>query len=491
MARPWTRVCYGRRDFRVRGRVPSSKGGLAMTAPLDLRFRTALSRMAAAGRIATVTKPVSRDLEVTGLMKRHDGDRALLFDNVEGCTMPVVGNFLASPANVEAAFGVDRYGVREAMTRALTAPIPPEMVTDAPCQTIRIERDIDLDSLLPALTHAPGDAGRFITSGVVIVRDPHTGVPNASYHRMQLLGGNRTAIKLDFGRHLRAAHERAVALGRDLPIVVCIGTDLSLMYAGAFMGSQMPEDADELAAAGGIQGSPLRMVRALTSDLPVPAECEIVLEARISPTETVAEGPFAEFVGYSSVDAAAPVMTVDAVTMRPNPIYFAISGAGRETVMLRKYVLEASALRAVKTAVPIVTDVNLTAGGLYRFHLVIQVAKRSPQHDGLQRNAMLAAFAALKDLDQIIVVDDDIDPHDPVEVEYAVATRMEASRDLVLIPGARGHEYVRVSDRGIRTKMGIDATVPFADRERFARVPFADVSLAPGDFTVDTARTFD
>ena len=87
--------------------------------------------------------------------------------------------------------------------------------------------------------------------------------------------------------------------------------------------------------------------------------------------------------------------------------------------MLRKYVLEASALRAVKTAVPIVTDVNLTAGGLYRFHLVVQVAKRSPQHDGLQRNAMLAAFAALKDLDQVIVVDDDIDPHDPVEVEYA------------------------------------------------------------------------
>jgi 2,5-furandicarboxylate decarboxylase 1 len=457
---------------------------------LDLRFRTALTRMAAAGRIATVTRKVDTDLEVAGLMKKHDGDRALLFENLIGSTMPIVGNFLASPANVEAAFGVDRYGVRAAMTGALTDAIAPEMVDDAPSQTVRIERDIDLGSFLPVLRHAPGDVGRFVTAGVVIVRDPDTGVHNASYHRMQLLGGNRTAIKLDYGRHLRAAHERAIARGVDLPIVVCIGTNLSLMYAAAFMGSQMPEEADELAAAGGIQGKPLAMTRALTSDLPVPAECEIVLEARISPTETTPEGPFAEFVGYSSVDVAAPIMTVDAITHRPDPIYYAISGAGRETVMLRKYVLEASALRAIKASVPIVNDVNLTAGGLYRFHLVVQVAKRSPQHDGMQRNAMLAAFAALKDLDQVIVVDDDIDPHDAVEVEYALATRFEASRDIVLIPGARGHEYVRVSDRGMRTKMGLDATVAFDERERFTRVPFADVRLTEGDFHVGTNRDF-
>jgi 2,5-furandicarboxylate decarboxylase 1 len=446
--------------------------------------------MAAAGRIATVTRKVDPDLELAGLMKHHDGDRALLFENVVGSSMPVVGNFLASPANVEAAFGVDRYGVRAAMTRALTEPVAPVMVDSAPSQTVRVDRDIDLGSFLPVLKHAPGDVGRFVTAGVVIVRDPDTGVHNASYHRMQLLGGNRTAIKLDYGRHLRAAHERAIAHGVDLPIVVCIGTDLSLMYAAAFMGSQMPEEADELAAAGGIQGTPLAMTRALTSDLPVPAECEIVLEARISPAETTPEGPFAEFVGYSSIDVAAPIMTVDAVTHRPDPIYYAISGAGRETVMLRKYVLEASALRAIKSAVPIVNDVNLTAGGLYRFHLVVQVAKRSAQHDGLQRNAMLAAFAALKDLDQVIVVDDDIDPHDPVEVEYAMATRFEASRDIVLVPGARGHEYVRVSDRGMRTKMGIDATVAFAERDRFTRVPFADVKLADGDFHVGTNRDF-
>jgi 2,5-furandicarboxylate decarboxylase 1 len=456
---------------------------------LDLRFRTALGRLATAGRLISVRRPVDPDLEVAGLMKHHDGDRALLFESVKGTTMPVLGNFLASPANVEAAFGLDRDGIRSAMERAITSPVPPVVVDRAPSQQHRITHDVDLGTLLPVLKHAPGDSGRFITSGVVVVRDPVTGVHNASYHRLQLLGGNRTTIKLDYGRHLRAAHERAIALGVDLPIVVCIGPDLSLLYAGAFMGSQMPEEADELSAAGGLQGSPLRMAPALTNDLLVPAECEIVLEARISPVDTAPEGPFAEFVGYESDDGPAPVMTVDAVTHRDDPVYFAINGAGRETVMLRKYVLEASALRALRTAVPIVTDVELTTGGLYRFHLVVQVAKKSPQHDGLQRNAILSAFAALKDLDQVIVVDDDIDVHDPVDVEYAVATRMEAGRDLITIPAARGHEYVRVSDRGMRTKLGIDATVPFAERARFARAPFADVHLNDGDWVLGSDRS--
>lgn len=453
---------------------------------LDLRFRSALARMRDAGRIMAVSRKVDTNLELAGLMKRHDGDKALLFENVIGSTMPVLGNFLASPANVEAAFGLDRDGVRAATTRAMTAPIAPELVGSGPSQTIVIDDpgEIDLGTLLPVMHHAPGDSGRFITSGVIVVRDPVTGVHNASYHRLQILGGNRTAIKLDYGRHLRAAHERAIALGQDLQVAVCIGPPISLLYAGAFMGSQMPEEADELWAAGGLQGSPLQMIRAHTSDLMVPAECEIVLEARISATETVHEGPFAEFIGYNSADGPAPVMTVDAVTHRPDPIYFAINGAGRETIMLRKYVLEASALRALKAAVPIVTDVEITAGGLYRFHLVVQVAKKSPQHDGYQRNAILAAFAALKDLDQVTVVDDDIDIHDPVEVEYALATRMEASRDLLVMPGVRGHEYVRVSDRGMRAKLGIDATVAFADRARFARAPFASVTpLSAGDWT--------
>src|SRR5208282_6387524 len=157
------------------------------------------------------------------------------------------------------------------------------------------------------------------------------------------------------------------------------------------------------------------------------------------------------------------------------------------TVMLRKYVLEASLLKVLTASVPIVVDAEMTAGGLHRFHAVIQLRKTGPQHDGLQRNAILAAFGALKDLDLVIVVDEDIDIRNPADVEYAIATRMEASRDLFIVPDARGHEYIRVGQNGIRAKVGIDATVPLEDKARFRRCEFADVAVDPACISSDPA----
>jgi 2,5-furandicarboxylate decarboxylase 1 len=243
----------------------------------------------------------------------------------------------------------------------------------------------------------------------VIVRDPETGVYNASYHRLQVIGPNRVAIKLDFGRHLRLAVERAQRQGQAVPVAVCIGTDLALQYTAATMGSQMPEHADELAVAGGLSGRPLPVVKTVTQDLFVPADTEIVVEGKILADETVREGPFGEFVGYLSPEGDAPILQVSAVTHRDRPIYHAINGYGRETIMLRKYVLEASLLKVLQSAIPIVKDAEMTAGGLHRFHAVIQVEKKSSQQDGFQRNAIQAAFGALKDLDLVIVVDEDID----------------------------------------------------------------------------------
>jgi 2,5-furandicarboxylate decarboxylase 1 len=163
---------------------------------------------------------------------------------------------------------------------------------------------------------------------------------------------------------------------------------------------------------------------------------------------------------------------------------------GRETVMLRKYVLEASLLKVLQAATPIVQDVEMTAGGLHRFHAVISVKKTIPQHEGFQRNAILAAFGALKDLDLVIAVDDDINIQDPNDVEYALAMRMEASKDLFIVPGARTHELVRVSNDGIRAKGGIDATVPLEQRAR-SRVPFKAVEVGAGAFSPEAPGSLD
>ncbi len=450
---------------------------------LDTDFRSALVRMARRGRLDAYAEPLDSRLEVAAVMKRLDGDKALLFENVAGSSMPVLGNFLASRKNCEAAFDLDATQIRQFVELGLGTPIAPERAASVPSQQ-RIHRDgIDIGSLLPVLQHTAADAGRFITAGLVIARHPDTGVCNASYHRLQLLGGNEVAIKMDYGRHLRSAFERSAQLGRPLPIAVCIGADIALQYMAATMGSQLPEHVDELWVAGGLAGRPLPVAPALTQPLEVPAACEIVIEGQIEIDRTVEEGPFGEFVGYLSPRGAAPVVTVSAITTRDRPIYHAINGFGRETVMLRKYVLEASLIRALRTAVPIVRDVEMTAGGLHRFHAVIQVEKTSTMHDGWQRNAILASFGALKDLDQVIVVDEDIDIHDPQDVEYAVATRVEASQDLIVVPGARGHEYVRAGDAGIRAKLGIDATVRFKDKDRFARCAFADMAVTSDDLS--------
>ena len=465
-----------------------SSSVLAPAGVLDTRFRAALARMAQRGRLRAYTAPVDIDLEVAGLMKRLDGGPALLFSNVRGHAVPVIGNFLAARENCEAAFGVDYVTIREFIVRALAGPLVPERVTGAPVQQHVITSGIDIGALLPVLKHTAADSGRFITAGVVVTRDPETSVYNASYHRLQLVSPNTAAIQLDLGRHLRVAWERAKARGEALPIAICIGTDIALQYAAATMGSQLPETTDELAVAGGISGRPLPVTDAITQPLLVPAETEIVIEGRILPDRTVPEGPFGEFVGYLSTPGTAPLVEITAITHRTKPIYHAINGYGRETVMLRKYVLEASLLKVLTASVPIVVDAEMTAGGLHRFHAVIQVRKTAPQHDGLQRNAILAAFGALKDLDLVTVVDDDIDIRDPADVEYAIATRMEASRDLFTIPGARGHEYVRVGANGIRAKLGIDATVPFEERARFTRAQFAPVDVQAGALDGDPER---
>jgi 2,5-furandicarboxylate decarboxylase 1 len=454
---------------------------------LDTRLRSALERMAESGRLSAFTAPIDTHLAIAGALKKHDGGPALMFTAVDGYDIPVIGNLLCCQLNCEAAFNLNFRGIRDAVGRALSAPIPPVVVAKAAAQENVRTEGIDIAATLPVLFHTAEDAGRFITAGVVIVRDPETGIYNASYHRLQLVGPNRTAIKLDYGRHLRLAFERAKRAGRPLPIAVCIGTDLALQYTAATMGSQMPENADELAAAGGFCGRPLAVVKAVTQDLLLPADTEIVLEGVISPDQTIEEGPFGEFVGYLSPAGEAPIFEVTALTHRDKPLYQVINGYSFETTMLRKYVLEASLLKVLQAAVPIVTDAEMTAGGLHRFHAVLQVRKTTPQHEGLQRNAILAAFGALKDLDLIIAVDDDIDIRNPHDVEYALATRMEASRDIFTIPGARGHEYVRIGRNGIRAKVGIDATVPLDEKARFRRCEFLDVDVAPSDFISDPA----
>lgn len=460
-----------------------------MDAPsiVDTRFRTALRRLDAAGRLLRIHSRVDPVLEVAGIMKRHDGGLALFFERVGEYAIPVCANLVASPANVQAVFQMDHWAVRDCMRRALEHPLKPVVVPKGACQEVVITAGVDVERTLPVLLHAAKDGGKFITGGIVLARDPESGVHNASFHRLQLLGPDRTAIKLDFGRHLGVLYEKACRQGRPLEIAVLLGVDVSLLYAAASSGMNVPLDADELEVASGLRGEPLELAPCQTVDLSVPAETEIVIEGAILPDQMVEEGPFAEFFQIYSGVGPSPVVEVRAVTHRRDPVYYDAL-AGVHGAMLRKYIDEESALKAIRRAVPIVQDVNLTPAGQCRFHMVLAVRKRSPADEGLQRNAIFAAFAAFKDLDHVIVVDDDIDIHNPMDVEYALSVRFDAGRDLIVVPDAKTHEYVRVSRQGQRAKLGVDATVPFEEQEAYRRVPFLEVDMGryetsrgPGD----------
>ncbi len=241
----------------------------------------------------------------------------------------------------------------------------------------------------------------------------------------------------------------------------------------------MPNDCDELEIAGALHGRPLDVVKCVTSDIRVPAEAEIVLEGRILANVREPEGPFGEFPQYYGPRADRPVMEVTAVTHRKDAIFHTIVGGGLEHQLLGAIPKEATLLASLRRNFPNVIDVHLAPGGVMRFHLYIKIRKRQ---EGEGKNVMLGAFAASFDLKHVIVVDDDVDIHNPTEVEWAVATRFQADRDLLIVPESQGSRLDPSNRDGVGAKMGIDATKPLkADAMIFKRI------RVPGEDAIDVA----
>ncbi len=444
---------------------------------VDLRLRTALQRLDAAGRLLKIETPVDPILELAGVAMKLDAGPALLFENVTGYDVPVFANALASNENILAVFDTDVSGVREIMGRGLTHPHKPVMADVGPSQEEVIDSGVDVTRLLPILKHAEGDGGRYLSSGVVMAKDPDTGQRNCSFHRFEIIGPNQALVQLDNGRHLRAIWQKAMDKGLDkIDVAICLGSDLSVNLAALAMGSEAPLGRDELEIAGGFRGAPLPLVKCKTFDSEAPAEAEVIIEAEISTRELIEEGPFVEFIGYYSEVDPAPLVTFKCVTHRRDPIYYPIIGV--EKLTMSKLMREAAVLRAMKAVHPGVLDCEMTRGGLHRFHLVVSVRKARAADEGLQRNAAIAAITALKDLDCIILVDDDIDIRDPHDVEFALATRLRGSDSLVVMPGFRTHEYlVDAADHGVRTKLIMDTTRPYREGGYERRVQYLEVDV--------------
>ncbi len=433
-----------------------------------LTLRGWLAHLARTGRLATIDKRVALEHELAAVAKRLDGAQAAFFTRAGQHAIPVVSGFMSKRAWIAEAMGVEECDLLARFRAAADAPVASQLVASrsAVCQQVVHTNGIDLHALLPIPTHSEHDNGPYITAGLVIARNPRTGVQNVSINRIQVHGRDRMAILL-LPRHLHAFQKAAEAAGDALDVAIAIGVDPLTMLASQAI---TPIDNDELEIAGALQGAPLPVAQCVTNGVHVPAFAEIVIEGRILPNVREPEGPFGEFPKYYSAREAREVIEVTAVTHRHNPIFHTIVPAEMEHLLLGGIPREATLLAHLQRSHPGVKDVHLSVGGVCRYHLWVQFDKK---REGEAKNVILCAFGAHYDIKQVVVVDMDVDVHDPAEIEWAVATRFQADRDLVVIEGAQGSPLdpsttVGQPDdapphlQGVSAKMGIDATRPVA-----------------------------
>lgn len=319
-------------------------------------------------------------------------------------------------------------------------------------------------SRIPVMKFFPGDAGKYLTAGIVFSQ--YEGVENASIHRMLVLDRDRVAARLVEGRHTYTLHREALSHGEELPVAVAVGVHPAVTFASC---SRVPK-GKELPFAAELLGGEIRVHQCRNGVL-VP-DAEIVLEGYIG-SDTAREGPFVDITGtYDSV-RIQPVIRFTGMYIRKDCLYHSILPGGNEHRLLMGVPYEPIIFRAV-SGVTEARNVVLTTGGCGYFHAVIQIRK-STQGDA--KNAIMAAFAAHTSLKHVVVVDEDIDPADPEEVEFALATRVRGDQDIMVITGVRGSSLdpCRVGD-GTNVKVGVDATMVLGREAEFRRAGWQDGS---------------
>ena len=419
--------------------------------------------------IARVTKPISPRYEITALLTQLERSKRfpLLFcEKVNGSEAPVVINVQASRKLMAFALDCRTDELAAAFSARQSQPISPVELSAAPVhEVVRLDEEVDL-TRVPLLTHYDVNAAPYITAGIVVAADPDTGVRNTSYNRLMLAGKRELRIFMAVGRHLWTLHNKAEGRGEPLPIAIVIGVHpLFSLGAQAFT----PSTEDEYAVIGGMMGEPLRVAKAKTVPILIPADAEMVIEGRILPHIRREEGPFGEFTGHAVSKDDRQVIEVTAITHRKNYIFQDVHAGYTEHKLMGAVPREAALIKAVRQTVPTVKNVCMPVSGNCRFHAYVSIAKRTP---GQAKNAICAAFAADMLLKHVIIVDDDIDVFDEEQVLWAVSNRFQADRGLVVISNAQGSELdPSAGPGGVNAKMGLDATKPLSGFAPELRVP--------------------
>lgn len=419
------------------------------------------------GALIEVERPVDPHLELARVMAALDG-RPVLFRALVGCgDWRAISGVCAGREHFAAALGCTVPDLVHRMAEALAHPTPPPVLDVGPCQEV-VEARVDL-TRLPIPRYHPDDGGRYVTAGVTVIKDANFG-RNVSFHRLMLLDERRFSARIVEGRGTHTAMDTAE---EDVPVAIAVGCPVQVLLAAAM---SPPKGVDELGIAHALVPTPL--VRCQTVDLEVPGEAELILEGRIT-HELVEEGPFPDLTGTMDVVRRQPVIEVDRVTHRRAPLFHALLPGGMEHKNLMGMPREPTIFDAVNQVCRC-TGVYITPGGTSWLHAVVQIDK---QHEEDGRRAIWAAFRGHSSLKHVVVVDMDVDLYDSADVEWAIATRFQADRDLVILTEQPGSSLdpsaAQMLGQKARTaKMGLDATAPLGeDRQGYVRVGYESLDL--------------
>ena len=424
------------------------------------------------------SKEVDPKFELGGILEKLGHTTPVLFKNVKGHKMPVIGAMFGVREMFYDFTGTTREDRLVKYMSAITRPMQPELVSSGPVQENIIRNNIDVGRIMPLPTFHEDDSSSFITAGVLVVKDPETGDTFTSIRRLQFNGRNNLSVLIT-SQPLTGMIQKMQKAGKDLEVAVVLGYDYNYCLA-----SQVSTDmygVDKHWIDSSLRGEPLRLVKCATVDLEVPADAEIVLEGVIPCSESAIEGPFGELMGYYGSVKSHPVMRVKTIMHRNDPI-MQISAPCKEEHLSNGLIRDVELYAHVNRMVE-VKDANVTIGAGCRFHGIVSIKKKNP---GDARTAIIGALSSTKDMKHVVIVDDDIDIFDPGDVEGAIASRVQASNDVMIIPGALGtgldpsHLINNTSD-----KMGIDATKPLGEAgKNFEK------ALIPGYEKIDLEKFF-
>ncbi len=431
-----------------------------------MNLRNFLAKLEKENKLVRIKREVTVKNEIADIIYSLN-EQPVIFDNVKGYDFSIFAGITSNRDIIADGLGITKDKLLFKLVNALRNPVKPNIVDKAPCQEVII-KDPDI-SKLPLLYHLNGDGGRYATATVATIKDPDTG-RNVSYHRLMEIGKNRFTARLIKNRQTRTTYDK---IDVDLEMAVCIGNSVPVMVA-ASLGP--PPGIDEFSIANALAKTDL--VKCVTKDLEVPIESEFVIEGRLT-RELDREGPFVDLTETRDPERQEPVFIVDCITHRKDALYQALLPGKMEHKLLMGMPKEPTIYDEV-SKVANCKNVLVTMGGGCWLHGVVQIKKKNPD-DG--KKAIEAAFNGHKSMKHVTIVDEDVDIFNPNAVEWAMATRFQGDKDMIVKPDQPGSSLdpsgkQEPGKKALTTKIGFDATVPAdVDKNKYEVVKYREVDL--------------